>query len=156
MDIYYFYPMGFLKDFKSFAMRGSVIDLAVGVVIGAAFGKIVAAMVDDVIMPLVAMFTGKGQLFADKFVELPFSVEGNKYASMAEAKKAGVNILAYGHFVQTVVDFFIIAFFIFMVIRAMARIQRKEEAAAEVKAPEAVISTTDKLLMEIRDQLKTK
>ncbi|MES2701742.1 MAG: large conductance mechanosensitive channel protein MscL [Bacteroidota bacterium] len=148
--------MGFLKDFKSFAMKGSVIDLAVGVVIGAAFGKIVTAMVDDVIMPLVTMLTGKGQLFADKFTELPLSLDGNKYATLAEAKKAGVNVLAYGHFLQTILDFVIIAFFIFLVVRFMARMYRKEEEAAMAKAPEAVISTTDKLLTEIRDEMKKK
>lgn len=144
--------MGFMKDFKSFAMKGSVVDLAVGVVIGGAFGKIVTAMVDDVIMPAVAMFTGKGQLFADKFVELPMSLEGNKYKSIEEAKKAGVNVLAYGHFIQTVVDFLIIAFFIFIVIRMMAKFNRKQEEvkAAEPPAP----SKSEVLLTEIRDLLK--
>jgi large conductance mechanosensitive channel len=147
--------MSFMKDFKAFAMKGSVIDLAVGVVIGAAFGKIITAMVDDIIMPLVTMLTGKGQLFADKFIELPFSVNGNKYPTLAEAKKAGVNVLAYGHFLQTVVDFFIIALFIFLAIRGMARMYRKQEEAANATAtPE--LSTSDKLLMEIRDELKKK
>jgi large conductance mechanosensitive channel len=144
--------MGFIKDFKAFAMKGSVIDLAVGVVIGAAFGKIVAAMVEDVIMPLVAWMTGKGQLFADKFIELPISLEGNKYPSLAEAKKAGVNVLAYGHFIQTIVDFFIIAFFIFLVIHFMGKMRLKEAAAAEAKAAEP--TTSEKLLREIRDLLK--
>src|SRR4051812_40472018 len=128
--------MGFMKDFKAFALKGSVVDLAVGVVIGAAFGKIVAAMVDDVIMPLVAMMTGKSQLFADKFIELPFSLSGNKYPSLDAAKKAGVNVLAYGHFIQTVVDFFIIAFFIFIAVHAMGKMRRKEEEKAEAKAAE--------------------
>jgi large conductance mechanosensitive channel len=147
--------MGFMKDFKAFAMKGSVIDLAVGVVIGAAFGKIVAAMVEDVIMPLVALLTGKGQLFADKFIELPFSPDGNKYASLDAAKKAGVNVFAYGHFIQTIVDFFIIAFFIFIVIQAMARMRKKEDAAAAAKAAEpAPPSASEKLLTEIRDLLK--
>jgi large conductance mechanosensitive channel len=144
--------MSFMKDFKAFAMKGSVIDLAVGVVIGGAFGKIVTAMVEDIIMPMVAMCTGKGQLFADKFIELPFSMNGNKYPSMAEAKKAGVNIFAYGHFIQTIVDFFIIAFFIFLVIQAMGKMRRKEEAVAEAKAAEP--SASEKLLTEIRDLLK--
>lgn len=145
----YFYPMGFLKDFKAFAMKGSVIDLAVGVVIGAAFGKIVTAMVDDIIMPLVASLTGKSQLFADKFVELPLSLNGNKYANLADAKKAGVNVLAYGHFLQTVVDFLIIAFFIFLAIKGMAKMYKKEEAAAKPTPSEV-------LLTEIRDELKKK
>jgi large conductance mechanosensitive channel len=139
--------MSFLQDFKAFAMKGSIIDLAVGVVIGAAFGKIVTAMVDDVIMPLVGMITGKGQLFADKFIELPYTQNGNRFASLAEAKKAGVNVFAYGHFVQTIVDFLIIAFFIFLVIQAMAKMKRKELVAAQP-------SSTDKLLIEIRDLLR--
>lgn len=143
--------MGFMKDFKAFAMKGSVIDLAVGVVIGAAFGKIVTAMVEDVIMPLVALLTGKGQLFADKFIELPLSLNGNKYPSLAEAKKAGVNVLAYGHFVQTIVDFIIIAFFIFVVVRLMGKARRKEDDAAKAKAAEP--TATEKLLTEIRDRL---
>jgi large conductance mechanosensitive channel len=142
--------MSFIKDFKAFAMKGSVIDLAVGVIIGGAFGKIVSAMVDDVLMPIIASLTGKGQLFSDKFIELPFSQAGNKYQSLAEAKKAGVNVFAYGHFIQTIFDFLIVAFFIFMVIRLMARMQRKEEAA---QAPPPGPSSTDQLLMEIRDRL---
>ncbi len=148
--------MSFIKDFKAFAMKGSVIDLAVGVIIGGAFGKIVTAMVDDVLMPLVGIFNGTGQLFADKFVELPIAATGNKYRSLEEAKKAGVNVFAYGHFIQTVVDFFIIAFFVFMVIRVMSKLKRKEEeknaAAPEPFGP----SSTDKLLTEIRDLLKQK
>jgi len=146
--------MSFMKDFKAFAMKGSVIDLAVGVIIGGAFGKIVTAMVDDVLMPTVAMLTGKGQLFTDKFIELPMSPDGNKYKSLEEAKKAGANVFAYGHFIQTVVDFFIIAFFIFVVIRLMARMQRKEEEA-KAAAPFGP-SSTDQLLMEIRDRLPKK
>ena len=144
--------MSFLKDFKAFAMKGSVIDLAVGVIIGGAFGKIVTAMVDDIIMPAVGVVTGKGQMFVDKFYVLRAAKEGDVYKSLDEAKKAGANIFAYGHFIQTIVDFLIIAFFIFLVIQAMARMQRKEEAVAEAKAAEP--SSTDKLLTEIRDLLK--
>lgn len=140
--------MGILKDFKSFALKGSVIDLAVGVVIGAAFGKIVTALVEDVIMPLIGVLTGKGQMFADKFVVLKPAKEGDVYKSFDEARKAGANVFAYGHFMQTVVDFLIIAFFIFLAIRLMAQVRKKEEEAP--KPP----STTDALLMEIRDLLK--
>jgi large conductance mechanosensitive channel len=146
--------MGFIKDFKAFAMKGSVIDLAVGVIIGGAFGKIVSAMVDDIIMPLVAAITGKGQMFVDKFVVLKYAKEGDTYNSLEDAKKAGANVFAYGHFIQTVVDFFIIALFIFIVIRAMARLQRKQE---EQKATEPFgPSPTEKLLTEIRDELRKK
>src|SRR5689334_9066676 len=146
--------MGFIKDFKAFAMKGSVIDLAVGVIIGGAFGKIVTAMVDDIIMPTVGLITGKGQMFVDKFIVLRPAKEGDVYHSLDEAKKAGANVFAYGHFIQSIVDFFIIALFIFITIRAMAALQRKQEAqkAAEPFGP----SSTDKLLMEIRDELKKK
>ena len=145
--------MGFLKDFKDFAMKGSIIDLAVGVVIGGAFGKIVTALVEDVIMPFVGVITGKGELIADKFYILRPAKEGEHYQTLADAKKAGANIFAYGHFLQTIVDFLIIAFFIFLVIRLMARMKQKEEEAP--KAPPAP-SSTDVLLTEIRDLLKSK
>ena len=136
-------------------MKGSVIDLAVGVIIGGAFGKIVTAMVEDVIMPLVGVFTGKGEMFVDKFMVLKPAKEGEVYASLQEAKKAGANVFAYGHFIQTIVDFLIIAFFIFLVIQLMARMQRKDDAKQKVvPATPPEPSSTDKLLAEIRDELK--
>jgi large conductance mechanosensitive channel len=142
--------MSVLKDFKAFAMKGSVIDLAVGVIIGGAFGKIVTAMVEDVIMPMVGVVTGKGQMFVDKFIVLKPAKEGDVYTSLDQAKKAGANVFAYGHFIQTIVDFLIIAFFIFLVIQLIGRMRRKEDE--KPKEP----SSTDKLLMEIRDTLKSK
>lgn len=144
--------MSFWKDFKAFAMKGSVLDLAVGVVIGGAFGKIVTSMVEDVIMPLVGVFTGKGELFADKYILLKAAKEGETYPSLAEARKAGANVFAYGHFVQSVVDFFIIAFFIFVAIRFMNKLHRKQEEAVAAAPPGP--TTTEKLLEEIRDELK--
>jgi len=146
--------MSFVKDFKAFAMKGSVIDLAVGVIIGGAFGKIVTAMVEDIIMPTVGLITGKGQMFVDKFIVLKPAKEGDVYKSLEEAKKAGANVFAYGHFIQTIFDFAIVAFFIFMVIRLMGKMRRKEDAAAEAKAAEP--TTTEKLLTEIRDRLPPK
>lgn len=140
--------MGFIKEFKSFALKGNVVDLAVGVIIGAAFGKIVAALVDDILMPLIGLM-GDGQKFTDKFVVLkPAKDGGETFKSLAEAKAAGANVLAYGDFIQTVVDFFIIAFCIFIMIKFINRLKKKEEAAP------AGPSSTDKLLMEIRDELK--
>lgn len=144
--------MSIVKDFRTFALKGSVIDLAVGVIIGGAFGKIVTAMVEDVLMPVVGVFTGKGEMFADKFIVLKTAKAGDVYNSLAEAKKAGANVFAYGHFIQTIVDFLIIAFFIFLVIRAMAKVVRKEEEKKEAAPP----SATEKLLTEIRDELKKK
>lgn len=144
--------MGFMKDFKAFAMKGSVVDLAVGVVIGGAFGKIVKAFVADIIMPLVGLLTGKGQAFTDKFIVLSAGKEGEVYTTLAEAQKAGANVLAYGDLIQTIVDFLIIALSIFMVVSYMAKMKKKEEAAPPPAPPEP--SSTDKLLMEIRDELK--
>lgn len=143
--------MGFWKEFKAFAVKGNVMDLAVGVIIGAAFGKIVSALVDDVIMPLIALLTGEGTKFYDKYIVLKAAKDGEIYASLEEAKKAGANVFAYGHFIQTIVDFLIIAFFIFIAIRFINRFKEKEEIKA---APPPGPSSTDKLLMEIRDELK--
>ncbi|MBC7452048.1 MAG: large conductance mechanosensitive channel protein MscL, partial [Cytophagales bacterium] len=117
--------MGFLSEFKAFAMRGNVVDLAVGVIIGGAFGKIVSSMVDDIIMPVVSIFTGKED-FKDKF----FVLSGDTYTTLAKAKEAGVPVLAYGNFIQTVLDFTILAFVIFLMVRAMNKMKKKEEAAA--------------------------
>jgi len=145
--------MSFIKDFKAFAMKGSVIDLAVAVIIGGAFGKIVSAMVDDIIMPLVGTVTG-GKLFTDNFFVLKYAKAGDHYDTLEAAKKAGANVFAYGHFIQTIFDFLIIALFIFIAIQGMSKLKKKEEAAAPAPAPEP--SSTDKLLMEIRDRLPQK
>lgn len=144
--------MSFLKEFKAFAMKGSVIDLAVGVVIGGAFGKIVTSMVEDVMMPIIAMVTGKGELFADKYLLLKAAKEGEIYPSLAEARKAGANVFAYGHFMQSIVDFIIIAFFIFVAIRFMNRLHSKQEEAVAAAPPGP--TPTETLLAEIRDELK--
>ena len=141
--------MGFFKEFKAFAMKGNVMDLAVGVIIGAAFGKIVTALVDDLLMPLIGLM-GDGAKFTDRLIVLtPGKGGATAFNSLAEAKAAGANVLAYGDFIQTVVDFLIIAFCIFMVIKVMNGMKKKEEVAAP-----AGPSSTDQLLMEIRDELK--
>lgn len=142
--------MGFIQDFKKFAVKGNVVDLAVAVIVGGAFGAIVKALVADIIMPLVGTL-GNGDKIADRFTVLKPGQPGETYQSMAHAKEAGANILAYGHFIQTIVDFLIIALSIFVVIRLYEKSKRKEE---EKPAPPASPSTTDKLLMEIRDELK--
>jgi large conductance mechanosensitive channel len=119
-----------LKDFRAFIMRGSVVDLAVGVIIGAAFGGIVKSMVDDVIMPPVGLAIG-GVDFANKFILLK---EGTKaaapYASLADAKEAGAVTLNYGLFINQIVTFLIIAACIFLIIRAIARMQGPPPAGA--------------------------
>lgn len=139
--------MSFVSEFKSFAMRGNVVDLAVGVIIGGAFGKIVSSVVDDLIMPIVSVFIGdKG--FKDKFI-----VFGNQtFDSLAKAKEAGVPVFAYGNFIQIIIDFIILAFIIFLMIKGMNNLKKKEEAAAP--APEPVPTKEELLLAEIRDLLK--
>ena len=122
-----------LKDFRAFIMRGSVVDLAVGVIIGASFGGIVKSMVDDVIMPPIGLATG-GADFANKFIVLK---DGTKaaapYASLADAKEAGAVTLNYGLFINQIVTFLIVAACIFLIIRMIARMQGPPPAAAVTK-----------------------
>ncbi len=133
--------MGMMKEFKEFAMRGNVVDMAVGIIIGAAFGKIVSSFVADVIMPPIGMLLG--------------NVDFSKLAiTLKEASgEAAAVTLNYGMFIQTVVDFLIIAFAIFMVIKGMNSLKKKEEAAP---APPPAPSKEETLLTEIRDLLKQK
>ena len=131
--------MSMMSEFRDFAMRGNVVDMAVGIVIGAAFGKIVSSFVSDVLMPPIGILLG-----GMDFTELAFTLKE------ASGEVAAVT-LNYGTFVQTVVDFVIIAFAIFMVIKAMNRMKKKEEAAPPAP-PEP--SAEEKLLGEIRDLLK--
>jgi large conductance mechanosensitive channel len=133
--------MGFFQEFKKFAMRGNVVDLAVGIVIGAAFGRIVSSFVNDVLMPPIGLIVG-GVDFSELSVTL----------REAAGETAAVT-LNYGIFIQTVVDFLIIAFAVFMVIKGINSMQRRQEAAPE-KAP--VPTGEEVLLAEIRDILKTK
>ena len=139
--------MGFIKEFKEFAMKGNVMDMAVGVIIGGAFGKIVTSLVNDVLMPVISLATG-GIDFTNLFINLG---EGN-YSTLAAAQEAGASVLAYGSFIQNIIDFIIIAFCIFLMIKAMNKLKKKEEPAPEApKGP-----TQEELLAEIRDLLKTK
>ena len=141
-----------LKEFREFAVKGNVIDLAVGVVIGGAFGKIVTSMVDDVIMPLVGLVLGKID-FSNLFFQLGGA---QKFSTVAAAKAAGVATLSYGIFLNNVVNFLIVAFAIFVVIKQINRFKR-EEATAPAPAPAAPEPTaTEKLLVEIRDLLSKK
>ena len=137
-----------LKDFKEFAMRGNVVDLAVGVIIGAAFGKIVTSFVNDIIMPPIGLILGNVD-FSDLFVNFDMS---KSFASVAEAEAAGAPIIKYGLFINTVIDFLIVAFVIFMVIRGINRFRRKQEAAAPAPPPPPPAEV--QLLTEIRDLLR--
>ena len=136
--------MGMMSEFKEFAMRGSVVDLAVGVVIGTAFGKIVSSLVDGVVMPLVGLLLG-GVNFGQLSITLKDAVIGPDGKETAAAVA-----IKYGAFVQTIIDFTIVAFVLFLVIKAMNRLKRAEEAApAPAAPPEDVV-----LLREIRDLMK--
>ena len=139
--------MGFISEFKEFAVKGNVMDMAVGVIIGGAFGKIVTSLVNDVLMPLIGKLTG-GISFTDLFVTLG---DGN-YKTLAEAQEAGAAVLAYGQFIQNIIDFIIIAFCIFMMVKGMNKL--KKEKPAEPEAPKG--PTQEELLAEIRDLLKKK
>ncbi|MEO1582906.1 MAG: large-conductance mechanosensitive channel protein MscL [Pseudomonadota bacterium] len=135
-----------LSEFKKFAMRGNVVDMAVGIIIGGAFGKIVSSFVKDVIMPPIGLLMGNVD-FSQLFVNLT----EDDYATLAEATEAGAPVIAYGQFINTVLDFLIVAFAIFMAIKVMNRL-KKEEEEAPAKPPEP--SAEEKLLTEIRDLLK--
>ena len=137
--------MSMLQEFRNFAVKGNAIDMAVGVIIGGAFGKIVASLVNDVIMPPIGLLLG-GVDFSNLFVTLG---EGS-FDSLAAAEAAGVATLNYGKFLQTSVDFLIIAFVIFLMVRAINSAKKKEEAAPA--APPEDIT----LLREIRDSLKSR
>jgi large conductance mechanosensitive channel len=113
-----------LEEFKKFAMRGNVVDMAVGIIIGAAFGKIVSSLVKDVIMPPIGLLMGNVD-FTNLFIDL----SGKSYESLAAAQEAGAATINYGVFINTVLDFIIVAFAIFMVIKAMNKAKKKEEEA---------------------------
>jgi large conductance mechanosensitive channel len=132
-----------LEEFKKFALRGSVVDLAVGVIIGAAFGGIVQSLVADVLMPIIGAVTG-GLDFSNYFISLSSKVTAD---SLVEAKKQGA-VLAWGNFLTLVINFLIVAFVLFVVIRLMNRLARAD--AAKVAAP----TKQEQLLTEIRDLLK--
>jgi large conductance mechanosensitive channel len=139
-----------LKEFKEFAMRGNVLDLAVGVVLGTAFGGIVKSAVDDVIMPPLGLLIG-GVDFSNLFLTLKQGVKAaGPYASLAEAKAAGATTLNLGVFVNTVINFTIVAFAIFMLVRVINRLYRTEAP------PPAPPTATETLLTEIRDELRTR
>ncbi len=139
--------MGFISDFKAFIMKGNIIDLAVAVIIGAAFGKIVTSLVDDIIMPVVGLLLG-GIDFSRQF----FALDGNSYESLEAAKEAGAATLTYGNFIQVIINFLIIAFSIFVILKAYERSRKKKEAAPAAPAG----PTQEQLLMEIRDELRRK
>lgn len=144
-----------ISEFKEFAVKGNVVDLAVGVIIGGAFGKIVSSVVEDVIMPPISLIVGKVD-FANLYLPLndkakeAVAAAGDKGLSLAEARKAG-SVLAYGNFLNNLVTFVIVAIVVFMMVKAINRLKR-EPAPAPVAPPEP--TAEEKLLTEIRDLLK--
>ena len=139
--------MGFLKDFKAFLMKGDIIALATAVIIGGAFNKIVGSLVKDVIMPVIGVLMG-GKNVNNLF----FSLDGGEYATVEEAVEAGGAILTYGNFLQAIIDFVIIGFVIFWLLKGYEKTKKKkEEAPAAPKGP-----TQEELLIEIRDELRKK
>jgi large conductance mechanosensitive channel len=140
--------MSILSEFKAFAMKGNVVDLAVGVIIGGAFGKIVDSLVGDIIMPLVAALTGGGLDFHNLFVVLG-SIPDGVPRTLDALKKAGVPLFAYGSFITVALNFIILAFVIFQLVKVMNRLKGDEPAPAAPETPEDII-----LLREIRDNLK--
>lgn len=138
-----------LEEFKKFAMRGNVVDLAVGLVIGAAFGAIVSGFVDQLLMPAIGLMTG-GTDFSNLFVLLREGTPPGPYASLEAAKAAGAVVLGYGVFINAIVNFLIVAFALFLLVKAMNSLRAKEEAAPA--APPAP-TKEEVLLTEIRDLL---
>lgn len=141
--------MSFIQDFKAFALKGNVVDMAVGVIIGGAFGKIVTSIVNNIIMPPIGVLTG-GMDFTDLKLVLKDAVKkGDQVVSEAVT-------INYGQFIQDVVDFLVIAFCIFLMVKGIAALSRKKEEKPAEPAPAPELSAEEKLLTEIRDLLKNK
>lgn len=143
--------MSLSKEFREFAIKGNVVDLAVGVIIGGAFGKIVDSLVSDVVMPVVGLLFGKLD-FSNLYIVLG-SVPAGVPNTLTDLKKAGVAVLAYGNFITIAVNFFILSIVIFMMVKQLGRLRRSEIAKvpAQVSTPEDIV-----LLREIRDSLKSR
>ena len=140
--------MSLTKEFKAFAMRGNVVDMAVGIIIGGAFGKIIASFVNDILMPPIGMLLG-----GVDFKEFKYVLRDDVVNAAGEVVTKGASIM-YGNFIQTAIDFLIIAFAIFMMIKGMNNMKKKEEAAPVVPPAPPAPTKEETLLTEIRDLLK--
>jgi large conductance mechanosensitive channel len=141
-----------LNEFKKFALKGNVLDMAVGIIIGAAFGTIVQSLVNDVIMPPIGLLLG-GVDFSDLFITIRAGTLAGPYQTLAAATEAGAVTINYGRFVNAVVSFIIVAFAVFMLVRAFNKLKTKDEVAPAEPPPP---SAEEKLLAEIRDLLKAR
>ena len=140
--------MSIIQEFKECAIKGNMMDLAIGVIIGGAFGKIIDSLVKDIIMPLISVITGGGVDFTQKFIVL--GDNPNNLQSLDQLTKAGVNVLTYGNFLTIFLNFIILAWVVFLMVKVMNRIRKQQEVAPEPAAtPEDI-----QLLREIRDELK--
>lgn len=141
--------MSIIQEFKEFAIKGNMMDLAIGVIIGGAFGKIIDSLVKDIIMPLISVITGGGVDFTQKFIVL--GDNPNNLQSLDQLTKAGVNVLTYGNFLTIFINFIILAWVVFLMVKVMNRMRKQEDAAP---AEPAVTPEDIQLLREIRDSLK--
>ncbi len=142
-----------LKEFKEFAVKGNVLDMAVGIIIGAAFGTVVKSLVTDVIMPPIGLLLG-GVDFSNLFITVRQGTAAGPYETLAAAQEAGAVTINYGVFANEIVSFLIVAFAVFMLVRSFNKLKREEEAAPPPAPPEP--SAEEKLLGEIRDLLKAR
>lgn len=140
--------MSIIQEFKEFAVKGNVMDLAVGVIIGGAFGKIIDSMVKDIIMPVVSWILGGDVDYSNWFVVL--GDNPNNVTNLAEARAAGLNVFAYGNFLTILINFLLLAWVVFWLVKLMNKLRRKQEAEPEPEATPEDIA----LLREIRDELK--
>lgn len=146
--------MSFFKEFREFAIKGNMVDLAVGVIIGAAFGKIIDSLVKDIIMPLISFILGGDVDFSQKFLILSKPDNYTGPETLAALQEAGANVLSWGSFLTVVINFLLMAFVVFMLVKTINKIKSRvseEEAAAPAADPAEVV-----LLREIRDELKTR
>lgn len=144
--------MSIIQEFKEFAVKGNMMDLAIGVIIGGAFGKIVDSLVKDVMMPLISAIIGDIN-FNDLFIVL--GENPNNIQTLAAAREAGLNVFAYGSFITILINFFLLAIVVFMMVKALNKMRKQAEAAPAPEAP-AEPSEDVLLLREIRDSLKNK
>ncbi|MEQ1310215.1 large conductance mechanosensitive channel protein MscL [Acinetobacter sp. XH1639] len=141
--------MSIIQEFKEFAIKGNMMDLAIGVIIGGAFGKIIDSLVKDIIMPLISVITGGGVDFTQKFIVL--GDNPNNLQSLDQLTKAGVNVLTYGNFLTIFINFIILAWVVFLMVKVMNRMRKQKEVAPAAPAP---TPEDIQLLREIRDSLK--